>query len=196
MTSALVTVSGIDGSGKSEWARRLLAACAAKGVVTRFLATDDFRRPVTWQVPGRSELDIYYDDYFDLAGFDGAVSAARAAADAGTVLVVEGIMLRRVPSLAEAFAIYLETTRATAYARMLERALGRGLSHVDAVHRITARYFPAQDRYQAAFAPAEHADLLVDNEDYEHPRILRGDVARAPTILRAPLRACLASVHK
>jgi uridine kinase len=96
-----------------------------------------------------------------------------------------------VPCLANAYAIYLETSRAEAHRRIIERALGRGLSREEGIHRITARYFPAQDRYQAEHDPAGRADLLIDNEDFGRPRIVRGDVGAAPAALRLPLARLL-----
>jgi uridine kinase len=188
----LVTVSGIDGSGKSELGRRLAGACAGAGTPTVLLRVDDFRRTIDFAKAGRPEVDVYYDDYFDLAALGAAVDAARAAAGDGLVLV-EGIFVRRVPALDGAFSIWLEVPRAEAARRIEARDVPRGRSLEDVRHRIAARYFPAQDRYLRAHDPVSAADLLIDNGDFRHPRVLRGgDPTTWPAPLRRPLATMLA----
>lgn len=190
----LATVSGIDGSGKSEFARRLRMCCLAAGASVTSLAVDDYRRTVDWNQPGRAEVDIYYDDYFDWARLDRDVLSAMAAAQDstnGALVLVEGILVRRVPSLAKAFSIYLETSCPVARARIIARALTRGLTQSEAEHRIDQRYFPAQERYLATFTPARAADVVIDNDDYAAPRLLLGVPDAWPAILRLPLSQML-----
>ncbi len=183
MSSHLVSVSGIDGSGKSVFARRLAQACRRHGRATTLIAIDDFRRDVVWEQPQRSECDVYYEDYFDLAAVGRAVAEA---APAGLILV-EGVLALRVEALRDAFSIYLEVDDAVARARLLERDTARGRSAVEVQHRLDARYVPAQERYLASHDPRSRADVLVDNNRPERPRLVRGDPARWPEAVRQPL---------
>jgi uridine kinase len=183
--SVVATISGIDGSGKTVFARRLAEACPGR---VRLLSVDDVRRPVDWRQPGRSEADIYYDDYFALGELEARVAAARRDAD---VVIVEGVFVLRVPALAAAFAVYLDVALGRARARVLERDVARGRTPEDVTHRMAARYYPAQERYLAAHDPRGRADLLIDNDDPSRPRVLRGDPAAWPAPLAAPLaRLC------
>jgi uridine kinase len=181
----IATVSGIDGSGKTVFARRLAAACAGR---VALLSVDDVRRPVEWRQPGRDETDIYYHDYFDLAELDRRVAAAAALHE---VVLVEGVFVLRAASLARAFAIYLEVALARARARVLERDVARGRTPEDVSHRMAARYYPAQERYLAEHDPRGRADVLIDNDDPQRPRILRGDPRTWPAPLAAPLASLL-----
>lgn len=193
----LVAVDGIDGSGKSMLAGRLAMAADAAGVPTVTLAVDDFRRPVRWGDGGRSEADIYYDDYYDLALLDRCLSAFLAGTPfvdiprfdaaghrldgqrridfAGAVAaIVEGIFILRVPLLAQrAGVVYLRTSFAAARQRVLARDTARGRSAADVEHRIRCRYFPGQERYLREYDPVGQAHVVLDNEDWRAPALLR-----------------------
>ena len=68
-TPTIVTIDGIDGSGKSTFADGLAAGLAREGWATVTLRVDDFRRPLDWTAAAggpAAEADLYYDDYYDL----------------------------------------------------------------------------------------------------------------------------------
>ncbi|MBC8133317.1 MAG: hypothetical protein H7X95_10085 [Deltaproteobacteria bacterium] len=193
----LLAVDGIDGSGKSVLARRLADAAAAAGICTVTLAVDDFRRPVDWGAGG--ETDIYYDDYYDLslldrclrAFIDGGVSVEIPVFDAAShrleghreitfgqanLGIVEGVFARRIGAVADTAAVvYLRTSFAEAQRRVVARDTARGRALTDVNHRIAARYFPAQERYLQEFRPEARADVVIDNEDWRAPQIVRFD---------------------
>jgi uridine kinase len=203
---AIVTVDGIDGSGKSMFAKRVEAAFAAAGVATAMVRVDDFRREVAWAADGLAEADIYYDRYYDLAMCDqvlrtfmeggGAVEipAWDNAADrnvgtrtidlSASVVIVEGVFPRRMPTIESGLGIYLATSEDEARRRILERDQKKGRSEAEVTRRIDHRYFPTQRRYHAQFSPQERADVLVDNERPDAPRIVRKDLSRLPPELR------------
>jgi len=179
----IVCVSGVDGSGKTVFARRLCDAAARLGLGTTAIAVDDFRRELDWQQPRRSESDIYYEDYFDLE----ALERAMAAAPAADLLVVEGVLALRAPSLQKAFSIYLDVDESVARARLVERDTARGRAAGEVLRRIEQRYFPAQQRYLVDHDPRARADVLVDNNHPERPRLIRGAPGAWPEPARAPL---------
>ena len=74
----VITIGGIDGSGKSSFARRLAAEYGKRGLPALLLHVDDFRHGVTWQRADRSESDIYGEDYFDFAAVEACLAAFRA----------------------------------------------------------------------------------------------------------------------
>ncbi|HVR63007.1 MAG TPA: hypothetical protein VMU50_13980 [Polyangia bacterium] len=208
---ALVAIDGIDGSGKSMLADRLIDALEADGVAAALFRVDDFRRALDWTRTDRREVDLYYDDYFDLLALDrclrdfragapfvevtpvdlatGRAQAARRIALRGVSLaVVEGVFVRRLPSVTEAGAvIVVETTPAEARRRLLARDAAKGRSQAEIAHRIAARYFPAQDRYREALDPRASPAVVIDNERPAAARLLRLDEARVP----APVTAAL-----
>ena len=211
---SLLAIDGIDGSGKSVLAERLAIATASAGLQTVTLAVDDFRRPVDWHAGGRLEADIYYDDYYDLPLLDRCLAAFMAGSPsveipvfdpaahridghrtitfAGAELaIVEGVFALRLTSVSTAAGlIYLRASFSAARERIVARDTARGRDPADVHHRITARYFPSQERYLGAFDPMGRADVLVDHEESGTLRVARFRPDHlGPTIADAVSRA-------
>lgn len=210
---AIVVVDGIDGSGKSTFARGLAAALAGQGVGAALVSVDDFRRPVDWARVA-SEADAYYDGYYDLAAagevlaaflagapaadlprFDPVAEriagARRLAFEGAAVAILEGVFPLRVPAAAGALAIYLDTSEALARRRIAARDRRKGRTREEIERRIERRYAPGQRRYHAELDPRGRADVVVDNEDPAAPRCLRRELARVPPALRPALDRAL-----
>jgi uridine kinase len=200
----IVTIDGIDGSGKSTFARRLVEALSPIGSV--IIHIDDFRRQVDWRAAS-SEADVYYDEYFDLAKCQHVLEAftlgepsveipaydpviervvgTRQLDLAGVeVAIVEGVFPQRVPAAAAGLVIYLDVDHECARSRILERDGKKGRSRDEIEHRIGARYFPCQERYHATFSPRERADVVIANEPAVMAYAVRRDLSRVPEHLR------------
>jgi uridine kinase len=209
---AIVTVDGIDGSGKSIFARRLAEALGARAVL---LSVDDFRRPVDW-AQGKSELDVYYHRRYDLAalddcldafrdgrracryrGFDGAREALgeeqEITFNGAEVAIVEGVFVARLRNAVDALSIFIDIPRAEAEARVQKRDLSKGRSPGEIQHRIRERYFPAHDRYVRDQQPRERAAVVFDNRDPRLPRVVRVRLPTGPgwSVVRAALEQLL-----
>jgi uridine kinase len=192
----VVTVDGLDGSGKSVFARRLAEALGPQAVR---LAVDDFRRPVDWARADRSELDLYYDERYDLAELDRCLAdfhAGRAACryrpligatealgearelpfGAARVAVVEGVFVARLANAGAALSVYLDIPREEAWRRVVARDLGKGRTEAEIWRRIKQRYLPAHERYVAECEPRQRARLVIDNRDPAAPVVVRAEV--------------------
>jgi uridine kinase len=208
----LVTLDGLDGSGKSVLAGRLLAGLGAKAML---LAVDDFRRPVDWTRTDRSELDLYYDERYDLGALDGCLRAFAAGADGCaydpfdaaaealggrrrlsftgvSCLLVEGVFVARLAAAADAVSIYVDIPEAEARRRVLARDLQKGRTEAEVSRRLEQRYLPAHARYQAACHPRERAAVLIDNSDVTAPRLVRSVTPSGAAY--GPVRALLAAL--
>ena len=183
---SLILVDGIDGSGKTRLADRLARVLREAGGQLTLLHVDDYRRTVNWSDP-RGELELYWQEYFDLAALDADIGEHQSA---GHLVLVEGIFTCRLAAAATGALIYLEVDFAEARRRIEARDTGRGRTLEDVRHRIEARYFPAQDRYRAENQPLSHAAAVVDTTDPAHPRLVRMDPARFPT----PIAEALSSL--
>lgn len=202
----IITVDGIDGSGKSTFARTLHAALAAAGHTPVLFRVDDFRRPVAWTTP-EAEAELYYDAYYDLARcdaclgafVDGAAAVAIPVYDIAaervsgertlalaeaTVAVVEGVFPLRLARAAAGVVIYLAASEEEARRRIVARDVRKGRSVDEINRRIDRRYFPSQRRYHRELDPRGRADVVIDNEDPGAPRALRCDLTRVPEGLR------------
>jgi len=186
---SLVAVDGTDGSGKSHFARALAGAIEAAGYPAPVLHVDDFR--VTTPFEGASaelEAALYYDRYYDFAALSAALAAFLDGPDDGAIAVLEGVLVLRADLPAETPLVVLEVSPAVARERILTRDRANGRAPEEIARRIARRYLPAQLRYRAAFDPIARADLLVDNDDWTAPRVLR----RADGRFSSPVAAGLA----
>lgn len=196
MNRWIVSVDGIDGSGKSYMGQRVVDACAADGHAATMLRVDDFRRPVLWNSDAMPDADRYYEDYYDLAALDRCLSEFLAGANAITVptydsvaekitgstdldlsgvdlIVVEGVFTLRMPTVAGAQLVWLDTSFDVATERILARDMPKGRTRENVISRIESRYFPAHRRYLTEHDPKARAALVVDNDDYLAPHISR-----------------------
>jgi uridine kinase len=208
MSRLIVTVDGIDGSGKSIFADRLAAGLAAEGLAPCIVRIDDFRRPVDWSAG--DEASLYYDRYFDLTAA-GNVAAAFASGDSSltvptfdgltglpgpdrtlaagptAALLVEGVFVRRVPWPEPARHIYLDVPFDMGRSRVLARDIARGRTPSEVERRWRLRYRPAQERYVLECRPAQQADMVLENARPQAPRLVRGDLRGLPVSLARAL---------
>ncbi len=208
MSRPIITVDGIDGSGKSTFARLLLTRLEAAGRQPVLVRVDDFRLPLDWA--SGDEAELYYTRYFDLPALAGVVRGYRSGARElsvpsfdgmkGTptsprrvhfaerpVLLIEGVFIRRVPvGPLAAMHLYLDTPPALARERLLRRDTGRGRLKEEVERRLDRRYVPGQRRYHQECAPRDRAGVLIDNRDHDHPRLRRSTAsAEASPLWRA-----------
>ena len=91
------------------------------------------------------------------------------------VLVFDGIFLHR-PELRDEWdiSIFLDVPFAESYRRM---SLRDGCS-ADPLAVANRRYYAGQQLYLAEVNPAAAADIVIDNADVDHPRLVRWNGVR------------------
>jgi uridine kinase len=100
---------------------------------------------------------------------DAAVSPPVTTAGAGAVLVFDGVFLMR-PELIDRWD--LRVLVSTALGKTVERAVireGRVSSPAEVERRWRERYIPSQQLYFATVGPADHADVIVHNDEPRRP---------------------------
>ena len=100
---------------------------------------------------------------------DTAVSPPIRTAPADAVLVFDGVFLMR-PELFDRWDLRIFVS--TSFEQTVHRALIReqgALSATDIERRWRDRYIPSQEFYFATACPTEHADIVVHNDEPEHP---------------------------
>ncbi|SMD23488.1 AAA family ATPase [Kibdelosporangium aridum] len=161
-----VAIDGPDAAGKTTMASEL-AARLDRNVVR--VSVDDFHNPPEIRRrQGSLSPKGYYEDTFDYDAFRAHLLEPRSP---GTVLIVDGVFLLR-PELRSYWdlSIYLDVRPE----ETLRRALIRdGGLFGDAVReRYTLRYLPGQAHYRALADPLSHADIVIDNNDPESPKLV------------------------
>jgi uridine kinase len=212
----VIAVGGIDGSGKTTFARELQARCREHGVEALLLHVDDFRRPVDWEVIGRDEAAIYLEDYFDFAAIEACIEAFRAGRERASrplfdevrnvtaghaevplvgvdVVIIEGVFAHRLACASSTFRVHLMTSFGEARRRIIARRSPPWRTVEEFDYRIGQRYFPAQQRYLTEVMPEQRASVLLDNEDTERPRLVRAELEALPPRVRGALADLLLS---
>ena len=180
----IVAVDGLDGSGKSRLGEVLAEACVAAGTPSLLLHVDDGKRELDFTgLDEQAEGALYYDRYYD---FD-AVERRLASFEQG-IAIVEGVFCLRVPTVAASAGLIVLTVSAQeAQRRILARDRIKGRTDQEINRRIDRRYFPGQWRYHGEYDPMSRASVVIDNDDWRQPRIVR----RAPGSLPAPIERVL-----
>lgn len=193
----LLGITGKDASGKTQLAQQLYQQLQSTGITTHLIHVDDFHRPRAERYHGqrpesekyryqsidfeqlRTEvllplrhtgqlrrrlqlLDIPTDEYTLTRNYDIA---------AHDIVLVEGVFLLG-EELRELFDDLICLT--VSEAELLRRGVSRDADLLgdDATRRFQEKYLPAQRQLFEQFPPEQYATILIDNEDYCHPRVV------------------------
>jgi len=191
-----VAVDGPDGSGKTTFAEELAAAVRSLGRPVVRVSLDDFHnvRTVRYR-QGRESPHGFWQDSYDYQRFrsdvldpfspDGTRRYRPAAHDLATdtilhpqprtaapesVLIVDGLFLQRneIGNVWD-LSVFLDVPFDVTAKRMAHR----DGTNPDPDHPGMRRYIEAQRIYFAICSPQQRADILIDNKDFDAPRIVR-----------------------
>ena len=193
----LVGIDGFTASGKTSFGHELAAHISRSGRQVLRVSLDDFKKP--WRdrhLYDRESGDGYYRNAFDytaaqrlllkpcqpngsgqvalcgidpLTQIDHSSTVTQAATDA--VLIVDGVFAFR-PEINEYWdlRIWLNVTPEISIQRGRARDEDSLGSEAEVVHR--DRYGVAESIYLQEVDPMRLADVVVDNSDFAHPRIM------------------------
>lgn len=188
-----VAIDGVDGAGKTVFADELGDRLGRFRPVIR-ASVDSFHNPrdVRYR-QGRASPIGYYRDSYDYGrlsealleplrpggigryrravfnhALDAPVDEPVEVADAGAVLVLDGIFLHR-PELADAweYSIFLTVP----FEISVARCAARDGTSPDPADPSNKRYVEGQRFYLAESSPQERASAVIDNSDFDAPRI-------------------------
>lgn len=196
----LVGVNGVDGSGKTEFVKKLAATLKKKTqrqIVT--ISIDGFHNPKSIRyVKGRASAEGYYRDSFNLQAFEEKVlqplkngagkyvprifdvrtdtaideEPIKVAGDA--IVLIEGIFIFQQKLLPYFdVKIFLDVPFEATFSRMLKRDVDLHVSREVEIDLFATRYKLGQLLYFTESHPKENADILIDNTDYTAPKIIK-----------------------
>lgn len=184
----VVGVSGIDGSGKSTFAKSLKQSLIHLGLAAEYLDLDDFLNPRTIRHKNSNQIVGYFEDNFDYASLEERIlDPARQSTQIECklpvlelesdqiverpfqfvgpgVLIIEGVFLFR-KELREKFdfRIWLEVDFEVAMNRVLDRPRDKRYGNMEAIRtRYETRFFPTQRFHLERDQPSRFADMIID----------------------------------
>ena len=122
--------------------------------------------------PGGSRR--YRSQIMDLRGRTPVDSGVQLAADDAILVADGGFLQKPVLSRHWDLCVYLHVEAAD----VLRRGTARDQAWMESVEAAATKYrtyyIPGEERYLTEIRPAERADIVIDNRDFEAPRGLRG----------------------
>ncbi len=185
-------ITGIDGAGKTTFARSLEEFLVSKNCKTQMIHLDDFHNPKAIRYAGEDPAENYYNRSFNLDDLiTGLIKPLRQKAeystklsilnlqtdeyDTGkeynfypnTIVILEGVfLLREELSRYIDYTVFLDIP----FEESARRAKARDPQTV--IEKYETKYLPAQRKYLALFPPGNHADMIIDNINWEYPSII------------------------
>ena len=198
---ARIAIDGVDAAGKTTLADELAGVLRKRGFKVIRASIDGFHNPraIRYQKGRMSALGYYRDSFnnravienllqplgpggsrqYKTAAFDfrtdsEVLEELKIAAD-DSILVMEGVFLFR-PEL-KCFwdlKIFVDADFSSILPRAVKRDrdyLGGEPAVIDAYN---CRYIPGQKIYFEEADPKGNADIIIDNNDFNHPKIIKG----------------------
>ena len=197
----LCGIDGVDAAGKTTFADRLAYRLKESNRQIIRASIDGFHNPAIIRYrKGRNSPEGYYQDSFNYhlliekllkplsSGdlkykevvfdyrIDGEANVPIKKADKDAILIMDGIFLYR-PELLNYWDIkvFLDVSFDVTVQRAIKRAKSQKTpdSEQDIIDIYNCRYIPGQKLYFQEANPQEKADILINNNDYNIPIIIR-----------------------
>lgn len=197
----LVGINGVDASGKTILTKELSQKLKKSERKIMIASVDDFLNPkdIRYQKDKNPAESFYYDSYnydaiinlllkpfhsgnleyrnkfFDYR-INSEIDCPTQEAEKNSILIMEGIFLFR-PELIDFWdlKIFLDVDFETTLQRALERETEK--NHIGSkqkiIDRYKKRYIPGQKLYLKEVNPKAKSDIVIDNSDWENPKIRR-----------------------
>lgn len=191
----VVGISGIDISGKTKFTEAFEKFLISEGYKTQTINLDDFHHPKKIRYSGENQAENYYNRSFDIKTIvekllipihqksnlsirlslldlytDEYEAEKEFAFDQDTIVLFEGVFLfRKDLSPYIDYKIFIEIP----FEESKNRAGVRDVPIYgkEVLSRYDEKYLPAQRKYLAEFPPQQTADMIIDNSNWEYPRV-------------------------
>ena len=207
----VVGVNGVDTSGKTTLTKELGKYLCKSGFKVQIVHLDDFHNTICVRNKESDPVISYFNNAFDLKflekeilepiSLEGSIdkelelldlqrdqycNKKRYVVDKDTIVLVDGVLLYREPiDKYFDFRIYIDIS----FDEVIKRALKRdsGIFGNSVTEKYIKKYIPVQKLYIGKYAPKEKSNIVIDNEDYMKPRILKREEIKKLTTDRIRL---------
>ena len=189
----VVGITGIDTSGKTNFAEGFAEFINSQGCGTQLIRLDDFHNPKKIRYAGANQADNYYHKSFDIVTItqrllvpireQGKLSTKLILLNLNTdkyeiekdysvtedtIVIFEGVFLfRKELSKYLDYKIFLNIP----FEESKNRAIIRDIPIYgeEIMKRYDEKYLPAQRKYLEEYPPLQLADIIIDNSNWEYP---------------------------
>lgn len=193
----IIGINGVDTSGKTMFSIDFSKFLLSTGINNVILHIDDFHNPSALRRQGENEIKAYYNNAFNYKQLinevldplknQGEINKDVLCLDLDTdkyeklihynigrdtIVIIEGVLLFRTPVIDYLDGkIFLQIT----FDEVLRRARLRDVPKYGEgfLQKYIDKYIPIQKLYLDQWKPAEAADMVIDNEDFNAPRLYR-----------------------
>lgn len=193
----VVGINGVDTSGKTTFTKELERYISKVGFKTQTILMDDFHNPSKIRNMERNPVTSYLNNAFDLIKIekelmkpiildgildkeltlldveeDKFVKKKRYVIDKDTIVLFEGVLLYREPlNQYFDFRLFIDIS----FEEVLIRAKKRDgvLFGDEVIERYKKKYIPIQKLYIESCDPKNKSDVIISNEDYMNPQIIK-----------------------
>jgi phosphoglycolate phosphatase len=194
----ILGINGVDLSGKTTFTNNLTSWLKSQGYHTQVVHLDDFHNPSTKRRQGTDPIAAYWQNAFNLHQLETEILAPitqKGCLDKelllldlesdrfinrrsyhvkpDSIVLLEGVLLFREPIDRYLTArLFIDVN----FDEVLRRASLRDVPRFgqDILNTYQTKYIPIQKKYLADYKPQEKADLIIDNNNPQQPR-LTGD---------------------
>jgi len=191
----VIGITGIDTSGKTKFAEAFEKFLTFKNYKTQIINLDDFHNPQKIRYAEINQADNYYNKSFDIKTIvkkllipihqksnssiklnlldlhtDQYDIEKEFIFDRNTIIIFEGVFLfRKEFSPYIDYKIFIDVS----FRESKNRARVRDVPIYgeEVLKKYDEKYLPAQKKYLDEFSPLEVADLIIDNNNWEYPKI-------------------------
>lgn len=193
----IVGINGVDTSGKSTFTKELDRYLLKTGFISQVVAIDDFHNPSEIRNKEEDPVISYINNAFDVkkiedeilkpVSTDGMlnkelllldleknefITLKRYVVDKDTIILFEGVLLYREPlNQYFDFRIFIYIF----FDEVIKRAVKRDANLLGntIIEKYKNKYIPIQKLYIEQNAPEDKSDIVIDNNDYCNPIILK-----------------------
>jgi len=195
MDGRVIGINGVDTSGKTTYSNEFYKYFKLKNQKVCIIHLDDFHNEKRIRMIGENPISAYFDNAFNIRKIvdeillpikkigtvnkklplldldtDTYSKEVEFDIDLDTIVILEGVLLYREPI--EKFIdlkIYIDISFDEVIKRVIKRDVP--LYGESMIKRYYEKYIPIQKEYIEKYKPMQKSDILIDNEDYNNPKI-------------------------
>lgn len=195
----IVGINGIDTSGKTYLSKIIEKELKLLGYTVQVIHVDDFHNPIPIRFSGKDQIDDYYNFSFDFKKLvdevlepikskhklsktithlnlatDKFEIEKRYKVSTDTIVILEGVFIFKdeIRKYLD-YNIFIQISEREMNKRAFERDANVIGNEESVMFDYKNKYFPTQQKYLKLFPPEVYAHMIINNNDWNNPEIIK-----------------------